>query len=121
MIGKFGEGLKLGVLALVRAGHPVRIRSGSEVWVPSIERSEKFQADVLVFEIEKGRAEKDRVSIEIGKITAGEWAEFKKCFLFLSKPLKDDAIATEYGTLLMTAEYAGKLFVKGSSCSPTRR
>ena len=113
MIGKFGEGLKLGVLALVRAGHPVRIRSGSEVWIPSIEHSEKFNADVLAFEIEKGRVEKDRVSIEIGKISAADWAEFKKCFLFLSKPLKDDAIATQYGTLLMSAEYAGKLFVKG--------
>lgn len=113
MIGKFGEGLKLGVLALVRAGHPVRIRSGSEVWIPSIGHSEKFNADVLSFEIDKGRADKDRVSIEVGKITAAEWAEFKKCFLFLSKPSKDDAIATEYGTLLMSSEHAGKLFVKG--------
>lgn len=54
MIGKFGEGLKLGVLALVRAGHTVRIRSGSEVWIPKIERSEKFNADVLTVTIEKG-------------------------------------------------------------------
>jgi hypothetical protein len=113
MIGKFGEGLKLGVLALVRDGHPVRIRSGSEVWVPSIERSEKFQADVLVFDIEKGRVEKDRVSIEVGKITAEVWAEFRKCFLFLAKPSKDDAIETQYGTLLTSGEHAGKLYVKG--------
>jgi len=113
MIGKFGEGLKLGVLALVRAGHPVRIRSGSEVWVPTIERSEKFNADVLAFDIEKGRAEKDRVSIEVGKITAAEWAEFKKYFLFLAKPKKDDAIETDHGTLLLSGEHAGKLFVKG--------
>jgi len=35
LIGKFGEGLKLGVLALVRAGRPVTIRSGSEVWNPT--------------------------------------------------------------------------------------
>ena len=40
LIGKFGEGLKLGILALVRTGLPVKIRSGGEVWVPSIQRSE---------------------------------------------------------------------------------
>lgn len=113
MIGKFGEGLKLGVLALVRAGHAVRIRSGSEVWVPKIERSEKFNADVLVFYIEKGRADKKRVQIEVDGIAAEEWAEFKRCFLFLDKPKKDDVVETAYGALLMRPEDAGKLFVKG--------
>lgn len=113
LIGKFGEGLKLGVLALVRAGHPVRIRSGSEVWVPTIERSEKFDSDVLTFDIQKGRAEKDRVSIEVGNISAADWAEFRKCFLFIDEPKKDEAVRTDYGTLLMSGEHAGKLYVKG--------
>lgn len=63
LIGKFGEGLKLGVLALVRAGYETKIRSGSEIWTPRIERSERFDADVLVFHIEKGRKEKDRIQV----------------------------------------------------------
>ena len=113
LIGKFGEGLKLALLVLVRAGYPVTVRSGSEVWTPTIERSDKFNADVLVFDIQKGRAEKDRVSIEVEKITAEDWAEFRKCFLFLNKMKKDAAVVTSYGTLLMGAEYVGKLFVKG--------
>jgi len=112
MIGKFGEGLKLGVLALVRAGYPVKIRSGSEVWTPTIERSDKFNADVLVFDIDKGRADRDRVQIEIGKITAEDWAGMRHCFLFLM-PSKDDRIETAYGSLLLGPKFAGRLYVKG--------
>jgi hypothetical protein len=74
LIGKFGEGLKLGMLALVRAGHEVKIRSGSEVWLPKIERSEKFNADVLVIYIETGRQPKDRVQIEVSNVTKEDWA-----------------------------------------------
>lgn len=110
-IGKFGEGLKLGMLALVRAGHEVKIRSGSEVWVPKIERSEKFSADVLVVYIEKGRAEKDRVQIEVSKISADDWSSMKDCFLFLTK--SPDQIETNYGTLLLGDKFSGKLYVKG--------
>ncbi len=112
-IGKFGEGLKLGVLALVRAGHQVKIRSGSEVWFPAIEKSEKFNANVLAFQIEKGRQEKNRVQIEIDKITAEDWAQFKKCFLFIDAPKKDESVQTNYGMLLLRNEDKGKLFVKG--------
>lgn len=73
LIGKFGEGLKLGVLALVRSEHAVKIRSGSEVWVPAIERSERFNADVLVFNIASGREQKNRVQVEIGNVSEGDW------------------------------------------------
>lgn len=112
MIGKFGEGLKLGVLALVRAGHAVKIRSGSEVWIPSIEHSEKFSADVLVFNIERGRAEKERVQIEIDNVSAEEWADLRTRFLFLVRNL-GEIVSASYGSLLLGKQYAGKLYVKG--------
>src|SRR3970040_1423187 len=38
LAGQGGEGLKLGVLALVRGGQPVTIHSGNEVWKPTIAR-----------------------------------------------------------------------------------
>lgn len=113
MIGKFGEGLKLGVLALVRSGFPVRIRSGSEVWVPKIERSEKFKADVLVINTEKGRADKERVQIEVGNITSEDWNRIRTSFLFLTTFKKDERIATEHGALLLSGEHIGRLYVKG--------
>jgi len=113
LIGKFGEGLKLGTLALVRAGHNVKIHSGSEVWEPSIQRSEKFDADVLVIDIMSGRQPKNRVQVEVSNITAEEWELLKQHFLFLNKSKEDDRINTYYGALLLRPQDIGKVFVKG--------
>lgn len=114
LIGKFGEGLKLGVLALVRAGCPVKIRSGSEVWVPSIQRSEKFQADVLVFEIQKGRKDESRVAVEIGGVSHEAWKKMQDMFLFLKGSIGDDEmVRTPNGSLLLAERFHGKVFVKG--------
>jgi len=111
--GKFGEGLKDGTLALLRAGHTVKIRSGSEVWTPRIEHSEKFKADVLTFRIDKGRKPVERVQVEIGNIDKEWWEEKKACFLFLKKKEDRLRINTSYGALLLDNEYARKIFVKG--------
>jgi len=114
LIGKFGEGLKLGALALVRAGYDIKIRSGAEVWVPKIEKSEKFQADVLVFYISKGRQPKNRVQIEVSNVSEEEWSQMKGCFLFLNKKInKEYRIDTRYGALLLGEENVGRVFVKG--------
>ena len=112
-IGKFGEGLKLGVLALVRAGHSVKIRSGGEVWTPSIMWSDVFQADVLTFDINGGRQERSRVRVEIGGISPSQWGEFREGFLFLDKAESKDHIRTPYGTLLLGEKYRGRVYVKG--------
>lgn len=113
MIGKFGEGLKLGVLALVRSGHEIKIRSGSEVWVPSIERSETFDEDVLTFKIDGGREQKNRVRIEIGGVTKDAWEKMKECFLFLNPPNENEHVTTQEGTLLLGEKFKGRIFVKG--------
>lgn len=111
-IGKFGEGLKLGVLALVRQGMPVKIRSGSEVWTPTIERSEKFNADVLVFDIQGGRKPENRVRVEIGSMPKDIWEAAKWKFLFLN-PDSEKSIKTHSGTLLLDPKLKGATFVKG--------
>lgn len=113
MIGQFGEGLKLGVLALVRQGVPVKIRTGSEVWVPTIERSEQFDEDVLTFRIETGRENKNRVRIEVGNVPRSEWESMKHKFLFISKPKAEEQVTTATGTLLRGAKYQGHVYVKG--------
>ena len=114
LIGKFGEGLKLGCLALVRAGYPVRIRSGSEVWVPAIQKSEKFQADVLVFDIQKGRKADNRVAVEIGNVDAESWEKMQELFLFLKGSIKDEECVQTYnGGLLLAERFHGKVYVKG--------
>jgi len=114
LIGKFGEGLKLGVLALVRKCCEVKIRSGSEVWVPSIQRSEKFQADVLVFDIQKGREPKDRVAVEIGGVDAETWELLHNKFLFLKGAIKEsEKVETPNGALLLGERFKGRVYVKG--------
>lgn len=111
LIGQFGEGLKLGILALVRSGRAVKIRSGSEVWVPTIARSEKFNADVLVFDIQGGREDRNRVRVEVGGVTQAEWLELREKFLFLKK--KQDLVSVTDGDLLLGDDDCGKVFVKG--------
>ncbi len=112
-IGKFGEGFKLGVLALVRAGHPVKIRNGSEVWVPSLERSEVFDEEVLTFRIYGGREAVNRVRVEIGGISKEAWLKMRECFLFLHTPKASDVVVTSSGTLLLSEALRGRVFVKG--------
>lgn len=111
MIGKFGEGLKLGVLALVRAGHTVKILSGEEIWKPLLVRSASFQAEVLAFDISKGK-HCGGVVVEIDKIPLAEWVEMRNNFLFL----RDDVeriVAENFGELLLDPAMSGKVFVKG--------
>lgn len=114
-IGKFGEGLKLGVLALVRSGHEVRIQTGDENWTPYIERSERFKADVLKFDITKRRGdiETDIVRVKVGGVTKEIWATLKERFLFVAKLKDKDAIETSHGRLLLAGRFRGKIFVKG--------
>lgn len=114
LIGKFGEGLKLGLLALVRAGYETKVRSGSEVWIPRIERSDKFDADVLAIYIESGRQPKERVQVEISNISKEEWDLLKPCFLFLNKKQKSEyRVDTYHGALLLHEKDIGKIYVKG--------
>jgi hypothetical protein len=113
MIGKWGEGLPVGCLALVRAGYEVRIRTGAEVWIPRVEESNKFDgARVLVFEILK-RKHRDRVCVEIRGVDKAEWATIRSRFLFLARPRPNEIIETDYGDLLLASRYRGDLFIKG--------
>jgi hypothetical protein len=113
LIGKIGEGFNLGILALLRKGLTVKIRSGSEVWIPSIQRSETFNAQVLCFSIDKGRKEMNRVAVEIARISEGDWLELERRFLFLKRPAENESITTYSGDLLLGAQHKGKLFAKG--------
>jgi hypothetical protein len=113
LIGKFGEGLKLGVLALVRAGYPVKIRSGSEVWTPEIVQSDKFNAKVLAFDIQGGRKDEKRVRVEVGNIDKETWDKLKLKILFLGKLKDTDVVHAYHGDLLLDEEMKGQLYVKG--------
>jgi len=113
MIGKFGEGLKLGILALVRAGHNVKIRTGDQVWTAYIARSERYDADVLCFDCVGGRENKKRVRVEVDSVSALEWERLKDRFRFLAKVKANTVVDTERGSLLLDEALKGQVFVKG--------
>jgi hypothetical protein len=109
-IGQFGEGLKLAVLTLVRAGRDVKIYSGDEIWTPVIDHSKVFDEKVLCFNIGKSSKHKDFVRIDID-LNKEEWEEQKKNFLFISPPQK--SFNGYYGSVILDPELKGKIFVKG--------
>jgi len=111
-IGQFGEGLKLGILALVRAGIAVKIRNGDEVWTPIIEHSDVFDEDVLAFEVKGGNKFHNRVCVEVA-CSKKAWDDVRDRLLFVRRPKKAEAIETRYGTLLLGEKYKGRVYVKG--------
>lgn len=113
LIGKFGEGFSLGLVAGLREGFDIKIRNGSEVWVPSAERSEQFGEDVLVMNVSTGREYQNRVRVEVGGVTKEAWDLMKGMFLFLPRKKEVPQIQTHAGTLLTGEECRGQVFVKG--------
>ena len=115
LAGQYGEGLVFGILALVRSGHNVKIRTGGEVWIPRIERHEQVDQDVLVFQINAGREDRKRVAIEIDRVTETTWKDLPKKFLFLHGEVVEsiNRVKTDYGTLILAQETRGDLYVKG--------
>ena len=110
--GHFGEGFKLGVLALTRAGHEVKIINDDESWSPKIEESETFGGeDVLTIYTRSRNTSTRKFTIEIGGISKDTWATLKPRFLHLAKP--KHVIETSRGGVILDKAYKGKVFVKG--------
>lgn len=110
-IGMFGEGLKFGILALIRLGIDIKIRNGEEIWNPVIAWSDEFGAKVLAFDITTGHQFKNRVQIEILGIDHEEWASIKKKFLFLNNNYP--SVKVQSGEILIDPDEAGNIYVKG--------
>lgn len=113
LAGKWGEGLKLGILALVRDGCDVKIRNGSETWKPAIVDSTKFESKVLAFDITTGNKPDNRVRIEIGGVDKDTWLKIRQWFLFINEPSDAECVKTDYGDLLIGEKYSNRIFVKG--------
>jgi hypothetical protein len=117
LIGKFGEGLKFGVLALLRNGVDIKIRNGSEVWVPYIGHSEKFNADVLFFNVTKGHKNERRIQFEIIGVDESDWKTIKNRLLFIGE--YPESIKVYNGSVITDLNYRGQIFVKGMFVAQT--
>ncbi|XP_046554805.1 uncharacterized protein LOC124264129 [Haliotis rubra] len=128
VIGQFGEGLKIGALALVRQGHLVTMETGSDVWEFQLLHNEEFGEKVLSVVISErledleninqdksgmaqGPSEKSYTCTKISGVENQDWKKFLPRFLFLRPPA--DFVKTELGTLLLDPHHNGQLYMKG--------
>lgn len=102
--GQFGDGLKVGCLALVREGLTVRFKTGGYWYRASIEQSKEHGAEVLTFRsrraMRKDDGPEDGVRFVIEGLTRSQWDEMRGRFIF------------EPGRRGVIEERPGAIFVK---------
>jgi hypothetical protein len=110
--GQFGEGMKVGTLALVRAGRAVTIRTQTETWTASLSPSKEFGGrSVLTFDTRKRAGESDSVEVEIDYVTRDEWDTIRNAFMFMQGSA--NSLSGDYGSLLLDHKHKHTVFAKG--------
>jgi hypothetical protein len=114
-IGEHSEGLKGAMAVAARDGIPLRLLTGDEIWKPSITASAAFDgAEVLTINVAKASEYLDGVVVEIGKVSAAEWAAEKKNYLFLQDDAQVQRQSGASNTYVLThASQRGRVYVKG--------
>lgn len=125
-IGQHGEGYKVATVVLLRNGKGVKVynRADKEVWTAKTIKSRRYQADVVVFDIEKVSIFKSvpdhDLIFEISGIDEDEYNAIVDSNLFLQDLREgEDYITSNPGYPLTTRmckvltgeKHAGKLFV----------
>jgi hypothetical protein len=111
--GHFGEGLKLGALALVRAGRKLQILNHNENWDCTLAGSKAFPGQQVLTVSTRRRSTPSAhqcFSVRI-EITPAEWADFQLRFIDLQQGLA--AIETSEGLILTDERQRGRLYIKG--------
>ena len=70
-IGKFGEGMKVGFLCLLREGADITVKNGKDLWKPQFEMDDCFDEKVLSINIIENQflsRDEDRVTITINGV-----------------------------------------------------
>jgi hypothetical protein len=109
--GHFGEGLKLGALALVRAGRKLRIVNDDEDWICTLEDSKVFpRQQVLTVTTRKRATPLGSFSVQV-QCSKEEWGRWQSSFIDLKPAIKSIEVA---GTQILTdPNERGLCYVKG--------
>lgn len=109
--GHFGEGMKLGALALVRAGRKLRIINNTEDWNCSLQESTAFPGQqVLTVSTRTRPTPAGRFEVHI-ECEPHEWEQYQNCFIELKPELS--AIKTSDTHILTDESERGRVYVKG--------
>lgn len=98
----FGEGLKLAILTLVRAGKEVKIGFKDVLWTFSLEYNKKFQSNLLTLNSSKAKVSRKDLIIQVNNILAEEYEEYGAFFLDQEPTLYYE---NQYGKI--TTEFKG--------------
>jgi len=111
--GQFGEGLKVGCLALVRENRQVTIRTQTENWIASLAPSAEFGGrKVLTFKTHKRQTVTDDVTVEIYPVYKEEWDELNRSFMFMQEDVEGKE-SDYFGKILTGEAFRNKVFAKG--------
>ena len=124
MIGKFGEGYKLGILVLTRENHPVVIQNYGlkETWTARFVNSRRWKDEVLTIFTEKSqiwsKPQHNNLSFVISNVDQGMYDEVVKKTLFLKdiytgEYVEDNYKKTSYGNILFEESEKGRVYVNG--------
>lgn len=117
--GQYGEGFKVAILALIRAGYPVLISNGinGEVITSSIENHPDYGGtQVLCFHTEQTDIlpiDKNKLIFKVSNVTPQDVSAVKDKFLQWNGLNLDDYYKSDLGKVLLPEQYKGKIFCKG--------
>ena len=124
MIGKFGEGSKLGILVLTRENHPVVIQNYGlkETWTARFVNSRRWKDEVLTIFTDKSqiwnKPPHNNLSFVINNVDQMMYDEVVKNTLFLKDIytgvyVEDNYKKTSYGNILFEESEKGRVYVNG--------
>ena len=124
MIGKFGEGYKLGILVLTRENHPVVIQNYGlkETWKARFVNSRRWKDEVLTIFTDKSqiwnKPPHNNLSFVINNVDQMMYDEVVKKTLFLKdiytgEYVEDNYAKTSYGNILFEESEKGRVYVNG--------
>lgn len=111
--GTWGEGFKVGILALIRHGKDVMIYNGikNSRYESKIVFDENYGGKILCFYKESPYELSNGIVFEIGNITSEEWQSIQKDYLYFN--LEAGKKKTCHGTLLTDSDMANRIYVGG--------
>lgn len=118
-IGKFGEGYKVATLVLTRLGKKVTFYNygAKEVWTARFSKTRKYDAEILVFEIDKkfpwSKVPDNNLTITIEGVSEEELEHIKSHNLHMADTYPEHIHSKYYGNIILGEEFKGKMFVNG--------
>ncbi len=110
-IGQHGEGYKLALLALLRAGHAVEIDNGNQLWEPEFVESAKLHARVLRINFHKGTPGNKALTFRVRDMSTSQWETIQDNVRRLHE--SGEELRGEGGWVLTDDRERGRLYVGG--------